>query len=269
MAKYRRTADTYDATQWRRLGDLPGDRPFLANGDGKIVKAYQREGVRGADPCIHCRGLMSTHGWIDPPEAPGDPLRAGQAVNPVTGELLAPPPPVWPKVYMKGDLPVRVVETQNEEQQAVAEGYELKQTAADLPRVPERAHEPALSDAAPAYPATFCKEGEIDQTVHSAAEEKKARAKGYTLASTEPKAADARAQREMDPRLSGNDPRLAGKYNRIDPNPSKTGFAGFDPNRGDLEGLPVCPGDYVIKNDRTGEYMTRKPDQFPLEFTKV
>ncbi len=45
-----------------------------------------------------------------------------------------------------------------------------------------------------------------------------------------------------------------------------------DPNsaspRGDLDGLPVCPGDWIIQN-KGGEVETCRPDRFLHEFIKA
>jgi hypothetical protein len=205
MAQYRRIADTYTAALWRRLGDMPGDKPLLANGDGRIVKAYHRDDVDGSRPCKTCGALMSDHGWVPPPEPPPDPALAGHTVDPVSGKLVAPPPPPvpseYPQTFVKVNAPNVIAQNQAEAEMAAAEGYSRSATELE-----------AIEDA---------------------------------------KAAASTAQESSAPTSS-----------------AKTD-AQSDPDRGDLEGIAVCPGYYLVRNDKTGEYSTEAGDAFGYKYAKV
>ncbi len=182
--KYHRVSEIVTVDRWFRLGDLPGDKPVLPNGDGRIVKAYAREDVHAAAPCMNCGSPMSTHGWIDPPEA-AVPPESVMPVDPVSGKQMEPPPP-------------------------------------------------------PEYPKTFSKAKHIDEIAGDAAREKELLAEGFhhVKAAPAPKPAP----------------------------PAKP--AKLDPERGDLKGLAVCPGDYVV-TEPSGERSTVRPEKFALEYTKV
>jgi hypothetical protein len=190
--QFHRVSETVNADRWLRLGDLPGDKPLI-NGDGRIVKAYSREDVHAAAPCILCNSAMRSHGWIDPP-APAVPAEiASLPVDPVSGKQMEPVvvvPTSFPKTFAKADgksgsYPDRVAHNDEEEKQALADGYHFV------------------------------------KPVHAAPAKKQ---------SSKPEA--------------------------------------LDPDRGDLKGLVVCPGDWIVTHP-SGERTTVKPDRFPLEYTKV
>jgi len=181
MPKFFPNECSVTLNQWNRPGDLPA-----------LVQPYKRDDVDNTLPCHDCGSLMKNHGWIDPPE-PATDVPAGSTVNPVTGELVAPPPPSeWPKVYEKKGDPNRIVDNAEEEKQALADKYHLAQVSAP-PRVP------------PAH-------------------------------------------------KKGDD--------------AKAGSAKAAPERGDLEGLVVHPGNWAGRVDKTGEAIVRSKEVVALNYTR-
>jgi len=249
--QYRRITEAVSAEQWRRTGDLAGDKPLI-NGEGRIVRAYSRADVDPASKCVHCGSTMKAHGWIEPP-APPSTLVASDRVNPTTGEVVAAPlpaaPPKFPVVFVKAPkgtetFPDRNVVNEAEEKQALADGYTAKVVVVPAPApAPKPVAEPVVLSK---YPQTFYKlpkgtETFPDRTVVDDAEDKQARADGYAPKVVTVAGVKAHAAPPTEPIVV---------------------------ERGDLEGLAVCPGDWVITHP-TGERETCKPDRFPNEWARI
>ncbi len=86
--EYRRVSEVVNAEQWNRLGDLSEDKPLRANGEGRLVQAYHREGLPDTLKCNLCGKAVNEHGWIDPPAAAV--TNPQIPVNLVTGEQVIP-----------------------------------------------------------------------------------------------------------------------------------------------------------------------------------
>jgi hypothetical protein len=149
MQRYHLRLATFTAEQWRRVGDLSGDKP-LVNGEGRIVKTYHREGLDPNTPCSSCSTQLRGHGWIDPPAPPVDPTLAAIPVNPVSGARIAPPPPppdsMFPHIFVKEGSPYLEVKNDAEAQAAFDDGYQPTPKPAEAPPPPERQVNGAVSD---------------------------------------------------------------------------------------------------------------------------
>jgi len=162
MSLYRRIADTVEAQQWHRIGDLIRD-VATPLGDGRLVQAYRRDEILPNQTCALCGKQMQYHGWIDPPLAPVDPAKAAMLVEPLTGNLVAPPVvlpppppahvPVYPETMTRLNSPNRVVNSDQERQQAIFDGYGAHNT----PPVPP-APKPVAAVTAPVKAEPYAKE---------------------------------------------------------------------------------------------------------------
>jgi len=254
MPKFHRIADAVTADQWRRIGDLPGDRPLI-NGNGQIVKAYLRDDVAGNAACSLCNRPMSAHGWIDPPQTIASLFPS--TVDPVTGAKVlnvAPAAPRFPRTFKKANEADRIANNEAENADAIAAGYTLfvapqgppppvlHPTGTPQSGLPPTSVPPAglAGQELPSsrYPLTFKKLNSPDRIANNKADE--AHALGYAEA----------AQGE---RAAGD----LGKFT-----------SPLDPKRGDLKGLVVCPGDWII-TEPTGERSTCKNETFLHEYAKV
>ena len=97
---------------------------------------------------------------------------------------------------------------------------------------------PVLVTPPPAYPKTYTKSGAPDRIVNNQEEEAKAFDDGFKAVKVKPAAAAPPAKPVIDK------------------------------ERGDLNGLVVCPGDWVVTH-QTGERETVKPSQFERIYTRV
>lgn len=121
--KFMRKSDVFEATQWFKNGDHPGDyardhdgyengevRVFTgeerkARGwEGDVVRYFRSPLVSGLEACALCGAVMHDHGWIDTPPngltvCPGDWVMTRNE-----GEYYPCKPDVFAKIYVSVDV---------------------------------------------------------------------------------------------------------------------------------------------------------------------
>jgi hypothetical protein len=261
--EYRPIGNTVRAWPWRRVGDLPGDKP-LVMGDGRIVKTYARDDVDPLAICSVCGRPMATHGWIDPPQEPVDPLVAAIPVDPVTGKQVKPVAPAqaaaanaetFPQNWKNAAGIVLVVHNPAEKAEAITNGFSREGAAPPAQAAPT----PAPSATALSYPQDYVKSGSPNRRVANQDEAKAALADGFEPSDFQPAANLQGVDRGVVP-LAG--PAPSGTLGNAPPAPTPSVNPKLDPERGDLEGLVVHPGDWVLRYP-SGEYATERADRFP------
>jgi hypothetical protein len=119
MAKYRKKAVEFEATQWFKNGDHPDDaieqlrasggEPF--DSEGKVVRyyRYQRGAVSvtwtprrpecdGQEACKHCGTIMHLHGWIETLEGGHIVCPADHIITGTKGEHYPCKPDIFPGI---------------------------------------------------------------------------------------------------------------------------------------------------------------------------
>ena len=78
MALFRKKPEkpeVFEAYQWFKNGDHPGDGP--ADKEGVIVRRFRRPDVPGDQPCGVCAKPLCDHGWIDAQQEGGFTVHPG------------------------------------------------------------------------------------------------------------------------------------------------------------------------------------------------
>ncbi len=246
------------------------------------VVAYNRENIKGETLCAFCGHPLAEHGWINPPVLDADAGKPVEQLNPVTGETVtlplaprAPAPPVssvpaplacFPVTYVKpGNYP-RTVTNADEQKQAIADGFVTE------------------TQQAPVFPMTYVKPGNAPRMVNNVEEQKHAAAYGYVplIPDAKPVASELTGLGSISVMPKPAIPATLGTvvYSK-EGHPDilvtgdlakKTALAdGYVEapveERGDLEGLVVCPGDWVVTYP-TGEREVYKPNVFHHVWTR-
>lgn len=264
MAQYRLNSATVEAQQWRKLGDLKGDAPFV-KGSPRIVEAYHRDDVPGTAACVLCKHPMSSHGWIK--DRPEDKSMMGVPVEPVTGKPSAAAQPT--KEQRRGFQPADFMPPDENPKMA------------DIPASWQDSKDQASYDepSSPLYPKKY-KKGELTIDVKNSGEEQEAKGDGFVLVPDDKPVLPSSDQAPVPP---------AG--DRVAPDPSVTsdaphpgpagpaipsgnnlsnqvaGVLNTKPDDEETPGIPVCPGDWVIQAGN--RISTCKPDLFIHLYSKV
>lgn len=225
--------------QYRRTSETVDAVQWNRLGDLPLVVPYQRKEVSPEAPCARCHHKMVYHGWIQPPLAPGaNPLHP---VDPVSGEPVVPsvaPVVAYPQVFVKPGEPDRTANNAPEAEVAVVDGFTLR----DPVKYVTATAEPAPASVSSTYPITYVKAGSEPRVVMTDKQRASAISDGYVPETVEFPVPVTAGDRYRVGRTLGD--------------------------RGDLNGLVVCPGDWVITH-LDGEREICKPDHFPHLFAKV